>query len=133
MLQDKIVTVTYRTIGQQEGNYTNAQANEAVEQSRAAAAAAAGQTYATGGMVPSARVALVGERGPELVALPGGARVFNAQETRQQLRGDGGVLIENLTIQVQGPALGSKSEARALARVVYDELGALLKPLGARV
>lgn len=87
---------------------------------------------ASGGVTPRSGVYLAGEREPELVELPAGSRVYNGQETRQILNGEGGVRIESLTIQVQGPTLGSRSEARELAHLVYEELGAMLKPLGSR-
>lgn len=45
-------------------------------------------------------LALVGEKGPELVHLPRGTRVDNARDTRRQLGGS--VTIENLTVQVSG-------------------------------
>ena len=36
---------------------------------------------ATGGIMQSSGLAVVGERGPELVSLPAGARVYNNQDT----------------------------------------------------
>jgi hypothetical protein len=40
---------------------------------------------AEGGSIPTTQLALVGERGPELVTLPGGSYVSNAQDTKQML------------------------------------------------
>lgn len=45
---------------------------------------AVGTSYAPGGM------ALVGERGPELVNMPRGAQVWNAQQTRRMINNQGG-------------------------------------------
>lgn len=57
------------------------------------------RAYAEGGLVATAGMALVGERGPELVWLPAGAEVTPAAETRQVLAGNGG---REATIQVFG-------------------------------
>ena len=38
---------------------------------------------ATGGIMQSSGLAVVGERGPELVSLPAGARVYNNQDTQR--------------------------------------------------
>ena len=40
---------------------------------------------ATGGIMQNSGLAMVGERGPELVALPAGARVYNNQDTQRYL------------------------------------------------
>lgn len=114
MLQDKIVTVTYKTIGQQEGNYTNAQMNEAVEQSKKNAG------YAVGGLVPRTQMALVGERGPELVALPGGARVFNAQDTRRMQQG--GDIVVNAPVTIQA-SINNALDIATVADQVSREIG----------
>lgn len=50
--------------------------------------------FQTGGFIPSARLALVGEGGPELLALPGGSRVYSNSESREMLQG-GGQTINN--------------------------------------
>lgn len=57
-----------------------------------------GEHFAMGG-VSSGGMALVGERGPELVDLPAGARVYNNSETRGMLGGQ----IVTLNFSVQGP------------------------------
>jgi hypothetical protein len=38
---------------------------------------------ATGGIMQSSGLAVVGERGPELVSLPAGARVYNNQDSQR--------------------------------------------------
>jgi hypothetical protein len=55
--------------------------------------------YAEGGRSLPGGLALVGERGPELVQLPGGANVFNSSDTRGMLGGgndDGRPVVINL-------------------------------------
>jgi hypothetical protein len=44
------------------------------------------QEFARGGEMPYTGTAIVGERGPEIIDLPAGARVHNNQETKQLLR-----------------------------------------------
>ena len=54
---------------------------------------------ANGGTVgPRGEVALVGERGPELVALPGGSHVYPAAQTAGMLRNAGASTVANVTI-----------------------------------
>jgi hypothetical protein len=64
-----------------------------------AARAAAGATpimqvkarqFASGGPVYGSGLAIVGEQGPELLSLPSGSYVSNAQQTRSMLSGGGG-------------------------------------------
>jgi len=115
MLEDKIVRVTYETIGTQEGNMTNAQAAAAVAESKKNAG------YALGGIVPKAGMYPVGERGPELVALPGGARVFNAQDTRRMQQQSGGVVVHApVTIQA---TINSMLDVAVIAAQVSREIG----------
>lgn len=114
MLEDKTVRVTYETIGTQEGNYTNAQAADAVAQSKKNAG------YAAGGIVPKAGMYPVGERGPEMVALPGGARVFNAQDTRRMQQGGGVVVHAPVTIQA---TINSMLDVAVIADQVSREIG----------
>lgn len=66
-LQDKTVTITYKTIGAQEANITNAQMNEAVEASRAAARQAQGMAAGFSGVFTRPTMAVFGEGGPERV------------------------------------------------------------------
>lgn len=71
--------------------------------------------YATGTRSSAAGVALVGEEGPELVDLPGGSRVFTAEETRrltaasQAGMGRGGGV--NITYAPQYTVTGGDAEA----------------------
>ncbi|WP_137803391.1 phage tail length tape measure family protein [Caulobacter sp. 3R27C2-B] len=71
--------------------------------------------YATGTRSSAAGVALVGEEGPELVDLPGGSRVFTAEETRrltaasQAGMGRGGAM--NFTYAPQYTINGGDAEA----------------------
>jgi phage-related protein len=55
-------------------------------------------------------LAVVGERGPELLALPGGSSVFSNNESRRMISGAqpvGGNQTNNLTIINNGPAAGA--------------------------
>ena len=47
----------------------------------------------------SGGLAVVGERGPELVNLPKGADVFTNEESRRMTAGNGGITIENMNIR----------------------------------
>lgn len=71
-------------------------------------------------------LALLGERGPELAALPRGTRVYSADQTRAVLggaQGNGGVTIStgDVVFQVQSMA-ASESEARTFARKMWGYL-----------
>jgi SLT domain-containing protein len=68
--------------------------------------------YATGGLVPSTRMAWVGERGPELLQLPGGSRVYNHRQSVAMAGGEssgksGGY---NQTVNIYSPEPLSPSE-----------------------
>jgi phage-related protein len=47
----------------------------------------------------SGGLAVVGERGPELVNLPKGSDVFTNEESRRMTAGNGGITIENMNIR----------------------------------
>jgi hypothetical protein len=47
----------------------------------------------------SGGLAVVGERGPELVNLPKGADVFTNEESRKMTAGGGGITIETMNIK----------------------------------
>jgi hypothetical protein len=47
----------------------------------------------------SGGLAVVGERGPELVNLPKGADVFSNEESRRMTAGGGGITIETMNIK----------------------------------
>ncbi len=77
-------------------------------------------TFAGGGVMSRAGLAIVGERGPELVHLPAAARVFSNAQSRAMAGGLGGLTIN-------GPLIGSavireeadiEKVARALARQI---------------
>jgi hypothetical protein len=80
--------------------------------------------YATGIRNTPGGLALVGERGPELVGLPAGSQVFNAATTRQLLSGS--VQVDALTINVNEamrPGDTAKEVRREMTRV-FEELAA---------
>jgi hypothetical protein len=66
--------------------------------------------YASGGMVSNTGLALVGERGPEIVNLPAGARVFNNQQSRNMMGGN------TINVSVNGRVGASDAELDDLAR-----------------
>lgn len=68
-------------------------------------------------------LALVGERGPELIALPRGSSVYPAGQTRQMLAGGaGGGMVLNFTIDARGSQMSEK-QFEATIRRVLDESG----------
>ena len=73
---------------------------------------------ATGGVVTE-DLTLVGEKGPELVSLPTGSRVYtNAQSKRMA----GNSVTNNITVQVQGRVGASDQEIRDIAKKVGEEI-----------
>lgn len=74
--------------------------------------------YASGGMVKQTGFALVGERGPELVQLAEGSRVYNNKET-QSMAGKGksvSISIGNLNVS------GTAKDAKNFVRLVKQEM-----------
>ena len=67
---------------------------------------------------------IVGERGPELAALPAGSRVFSNAQSRQMLAGaaPGGGNTYNLSFHFDGPVLGDQSQANALVQWLLPAL-----------
>lgn len=65
-------------------------------------------------------LALVGERGPELVSMPSGANVYNTSDTRDMLG-------SSIVINVSGGAPGDRNTQRQLARTIGEELHNQLK------
>lgn len=73
--------------------------------------------YASGGMVRQSGMALVGERGPELVSLAEGSRVFNNKETQSMVGGKGvNISIGNLNVN------GTANDAKNFVRLVKHEM-----------
>jgi hypothetical protein len=63
-----------------------------------------GQVFAAGGRSVPGGMSLVGERGPELVRMPGGADVFSASDTGRMLSG-GGNDNRPIIIQLDGQVI----------------------------
>lgn len=78
--------------------------------------------FADGGVSPGG-MALVGEEGPELVALPRGARVYSNSESRR-IAGRGGVAAGAGGLTVNVHVAGSVMTERDLVRAVYDGIHA---------
>ena len=73
--------------------------------------------YATGGVMHRSGMALVGERGPELVGLPGGARVTPLVQALS-MGGGGGVTAATIPVQV---VLDRRVVGEATARWFADK------------
>lgn len=71
--------------------------------------------FAAGGTSGSGGMALVGENGPELVSLPGGARVHSNAQSRRM----GG---NNIHVHVNGRVGASDAEIRDIAQKVAREI-----------
>jgi hypothetical protein len=74
---------------------------------------ATGTNFAPGGL------AVVGEQGPELVNLPRGSKVFNANKTAQMMQGGGGVSI---SIDARGAQAGVAEQVRSELVKVMPEI-----------
>jgi hypothetical protein len=84
--------------------------------------------FALGGVIPRSGLALVGERGPELVNLPRGSRVHSARETREMVRGGAGDTSTPVTINISMGGVAVREEAdvgriaRQLGRLIDSRL-----------
>jgi len=67
----------------------------------------------TGGTIGKGGLAVVGEKGPELVNLPGGATVHSNKDSQKMNRGN-----TNITVNVQGRIGASDRELRDIAKKV---------------
>lgn len=88
---------------------------------------------ATGGTVEQAGWALVGERGPELVNLPAGSTVYDAQQT-SQARGGAQAGSSNSTVNVYLSGtfdLSSRDASQRIGQMIADETAARLRSAGA--
>ncbi len=79
--------------------------------------------YARGGLVTKDTLALVGEKGPELVGLPAGAQVFSPAATRQMLGGANIQVGDIIVNEAQRPGDTAKEVRRELTKV-FEELSA---------
>lgn len=87
--------------------------------------------YATGGTNIPAGLAWVGERGPELMYVPGGSTVYDAETSQRMARsggGKGGGSVGGsaggvtVIVNVHGSVMTDRDLARALTPAVRDEL-----------
>jgi hypothetical protein len=74
---------------------------------------------ATGGVVGNRETTIVGERGPELVKLPAGSRVYSNQKTNQLLSNKAGGNTINITIN-------AKDTSDAEMRRIAEKIGRLV-------
>ena len=71
---------------------------------------------------------LVGEKGPELVKLPAGSRVFSNKDSRNMVSGGG--TTNHITVQVTGRVGASDQEIKDIARKVSREIGLQMNRTG---
>jgi len=75
---------------------------------------------ATGGKVKNSGIAVVGEKGPELVNLPAGARVNSNRDSAAMMSGN--TIHNHITVQVTGRVGASDTEIRDIANKVAREI-----------
>ena len=76
---------------------------------------------ATGGAIKDSGIAVVGERGPELVNLPAGARVSSNRDSAAMM-GGGTTINNHITVQVTGRVGANDTEIRDIANKVAKEI-----------
>ena len=84
--------------------------------------------FSKGGTVSNNGMQLVGEKGPELVKLPVGSRVFSNKDSRNMV--SGGSTTNNITVQVSGRVGASDQEIKDIARKVSREIGLQMNRTG---
>jgi len=84
--------------------------------------------FANGGTVSNRGMQLVGEKGPELVKLPVGSRVFSNSDSKKMVSGGG--TTNNITVQVSGRVGASDQEIKDIARKVSREIGLQMNRTG---
>ncbi len=75
---------------------------------------------ATGGLVQQSGIAIVGEKGPELVTLPAGSRVHSNKDSANMVAGN--TVNNHITVQVTGRVGASDIEIRDIANKVAREI-----------
>lgn len=76
---------------------------------------------ATGGAIQNSGIAVVGEKGPELVNLPAGARVSSNRDSAAMM-GGGTTIHNHVTVQVTGRVGANDTEIRDIANKVAKEI-----------
>jgi|9_EtaG_2_1085328.scaffolds.fasta_scaffold10975_2 hypothetical protein len=84
--------------------------------------------FSKGGTVSNNGMQLVGEKGPELVKLPVGSRVFSNKDSKNMV--SGGSTTNNITVQVSGRVGASDQEIKDIARKVSREIGLQMNRTG---
>ena len=84
--------------------------------------------FSKGGTVSNNGMQLVGEKGPELVKLPVGSRVFSNKDSRNMVSSGG--TTNNITVQVTGRVGASDQEIKDIARKVSREIGLQMNRTG---
>ncbi len=91
--------------------------------------AMAPQAFARGGLMGKTGLALVGERGPELLALAGGTRVFNNHETKRILNSAPTV---NTHVSLNGAVIREQADIGRLANAITKKTIDALRERGLR-
>ena len=86
--------------------------------------------FSAGGVTGSG-LQLVGEKGPELVKLPRGSRVYSNKDSGKMLSGGG--TTNNITIQVTGRVGASDSEIKDIANKLSREMNNRMNRTGSAV
>lgn len=79
---------------------------------------APGVGMATGGTVQQSGWAVVGERGPELVQMPRGATVYDAQQSGPVLQGSQQTSNQNVTVNFNRDSVRSDDDIRQIERIM---------------
>lgn len=87
------------------------------------------QKFASGTLSAPGGMALVGERGPELVELPRGSRVYNNTESRGMMRGGGVTHNGDVILQLAMPAGTTTAQAESLGAAAGRGYADYLKTL----
>lgn len=77
-----------------------------------------GVGMATGGTVQQSGWAVVGERGPELVQMPRGATVYDAQQSAPVVQGGGTTNSQNVTVNFNRDSVRSDDDIRQIERMM---------------
>jgi len=91
-----------------------------------------GVGMATGGTVQQSGWAVVGERGPELVQMPRGATVYDAQQSAPVVQGGGTTNSQNVTVNFNRDSVRSDDDIRQIERALTRLIGSGMTANGTR-
>jgi hypothetical protein len=87
---------------------------------------------ATGGTVQQSGWAVVGERGPELVQMPRGATVYDAQQSAPVVQSGGTTNSQNVTVNFNRDSVRSDDDIRQIERALTRLIGSGMTANGTR-